>query len=241
MFTGILQGTASVVGLEKTEGLGIVALEFEDEFCTDLQVGASVSVDGVCLTATKILSNRCVSFDVIWQSLYVTTLKNLELGLLVNVERAAKDGAEVGGHYISGHVDFSAEILHISHPHNNHVLRINIPPHWGKYIFSKGYLAINGASLTVSDVSREESWFEIWLIPETLRVTNFCIKKAGHYVNVEVERSTQVLVDTVRSTIEENFNRLLPTLSNTLSITPLLEDILIENLKIPSFRSPDEI
>ena len=79
MFTGILQGTASVVGLEKTEGLGIVALEFEDEFCTDLQVGASVSVDGVCLTATKILSNRCVSFDVIWQSLYVTTLKNLEL------------------------------------------------------------------------------------------------------------------------------------------------------------------
>ena len=134
----------------------------------------------------------------------------------MNVERAAKDGAEIGGHPMSGHVDFQARLLSIRQPENNHVLRIGVPAPWMRYVFAKGYIAINGASLTVAEADRRAGWFEVWLIPETLRMTTFGDKVEGDALNMEIERGTQVVVDTVRDTLEERLGPLLPALEALL-------------------------
>lgn len=216
MFTGIVQGTAKIADIQDREGLRTFTLEFPAGFCEDLAIGASVSVDGVCLTVTRIASPTIAAFDVILQSLNITTLSEYGVGARVNVERAAKDGAEIGGHPLSGHIDFSTSIANIRSSDTNRVLRIAIPEAFRKYIFAKGYIAINGASLTVSEVDRKEGWFEVWLIPETRRVTTFEEKKAGDRVNIEIERSTQVMVDTVREAVQESLGRLEPLLEAML-------------------------
>ena len=145
----------------------------------------------------------------------MTTLGALGVGSRVNVERAAKDGAEIGGHPLSGHVDFRARVAEVRQPENNHVLRLAVPAPWMRYVFAKGYIAVNGASLTVAEAQREPGgagWFEVWLIPETLRMTTFGDKHVGDGVNVEIERSTQVMVDTVRDAVAEKLGPLLPAL-----------------------------
>lgn len=226
MFTGIIQGTAKIAAVEDREGLRTFTLEFPPGFCQDLAIGASVSVDGVCLTVTHIATPTVASFDVILQSLNVTTLSGYGVGTRVNVERAAKDGAEIGGHPLSGHVDFSTTIASIRSSDTNRVLRIAIPEAFRKYVFAKGYIAINGASLTVSEVNRAEGWFEVWLIPETRRMTTFEEKKVGDRLNVEIERSTQVVVDTVRETVQESLGKLQPLLEAVLKERGMtLEDL----------------
>jgi riboflavin synthase len=175
-----------------------------------------VSVDGVCLTVTELVGGDAASFDVMQQSLALTTLDTLKVGSRVNVERAARDGAEIGGHPLSGHVDFQATLASVRRPENNHVMRIAVPAPWMRYVFAKGYIAINGASLTVSDANRAEGWFEVWLIPETLRMTTFGDKAAGDALNIEIERSTQVMVDTVRDAVDERLGALLPALTDLL-------------------------
>ena len=234
MFTGIIQSTASIVAIEEKEGIRVITLDFKNSFCDALAVGASVSVDGVCLTATTIHSPQCVTFDVMLQSLITTTLSDAIVGSVVNVERAAKEGAEVGGHPLSGHIDGCGKIITIATPQNNKVLRIEVAPSSLRYIFSKGYIALDGASLTVSELNRSEHWFEVWLIPETRRVTTFDHKKIGDKVNIEIDRNTQIIVDTVHSTIEEGLSKFLPAFSKQLlesqmidTMTPLL---LPENL-----------
>ena len=150
------------------------------------------------------------------QSLALTTLGRLEPGSRVNVERAARDGAEIGGHPLSGHVDARGTVVDVRRPQNNRVLRIALPAPWMRYVFAKGYIAINGASLTVSDADKAEGWFEVWLIPETLRMTTFGEKAAGASLNIEIERSTQVMVDTVRDAVDEKLGALLPALTELL-------------------------
>jgi len=132
------------------------------------------------------------------------------------VERAARDGAEIGGHPLSGHVDFVAHLESVRQPENNHVMRIAVPARWMRYIFAKGYIAINGASLTVAEADRQANWFEVWLIPETLRMTTFGEKRMGAALNIEIERQTQVFVDTVRDAIDERLGPLLPALEQLL-------------------------
>jgi len=153
---------------------------------------------------------------VMQQTLNLTTLAASRRGGQLNVERAAKDGAEIGGHPLSGHVDFKATIASIRTPENNRVLRIAVPPQWMKYIFAKGYIAINGASLTVAEANKDEHWFEVWLIPETLRMTTFGDKEVGAELNIEIERQTQVIVDTVRAAVEERLGPLMPQLERLL-------------------------
>ena len=208
--TGIIQGVATIEALDDHDAIRALTLRFGPEFCDGLEVGASVSIDGVCLTATDVLSPTLASFDAILQSLKVTTLGDCRVGQAVNVERAARDGAEIGGHPISGHIDFAAAIRSVALLEGNKVVRIGVPADHVQYIFPKGYIAINGASLTVSEVDREEHWFEIWLISETRRVTVFDQKAAGDWVNVEIERNTQVVVDTIRDTVRETLGRLQP-------------------------------
>jgi len=219
MFTGIVQGIASIADLQDRPGLRSFTLAFPPGFDADLAIGASVAVDGVCLTVTSRPAPGLASFDVMQQSLALTTLGALAGGSRINVERAARDGAEIGGHPLSGHVDFQASVAAVRQPENNHVIRVAVPAPWMRYVFAKGYIAVNGASLTVAEAERQRDgsgWFEVWLIPETLRMTCFADKAVGAALNIEIERATQVFVDTVRSAIDERLGPLLPALEALL-------------------------
>ena len=149
------------------------------------------------------------------------------------MERAAKDGAEIGGHPLSGHVDCLGTLLSIRQPENNHVLRIGVPASHMRYVFAKGYIAVNGASLTVAEADRRERWFEVWLIPETLRMTTFGSKRPGDQVHIEIERGTQVLVDTVRDALDERLGPLLPALEALLAQQGKSVDDLGAALRLP--------
>jgi riboflavin synthase len=215
MFTGIVQGIATVRAITDRPGLRSFMLGFPPGFADGLAIGASVSCDGVCLTATALHGSDAADFDVMQQSLNLTSLGALTVGSTLNVERAAKDGAEIGGHPLSGHVDVTGSVAAIRRPENNHVLRIALQAPWMRYVFAKGYIAVNGASLTVAEAERGPGgagWFEVWLIPETLRMTTFGDKAVGATLNIEIERSTQVFVDTVRDALEERLGPLLPAL-----------------------------
>ncbi len=216
MFTGIVQGMAEIASIHDHDAIRTFEIEFPKGFCDSIEIGASVSIDGVCLTVTKIISPTRTSFDVIHQSLKITTLGEYKVGQKVNIERAAKDGAEIGGHALSGHVDFCAEVSNVTVMEGNKVIRFSVPSDFMRYIFPKGYIAVNGTSLTVSDANRAENWFEVWLIPETRRVTVFEEKQVGDKLNIEIERGTQVVVDTVRDTVREALGKLQPVLEALL-------------------------
>jgi riboflavin synthase len=244
MFTGIVQGIATVRALTDKPGLRSFTLAFPPGFASGLAVGASVAVDGTCLTVTALRGqadgpvdgDRAADFDVMQQSLALTTLAGLRQGSAVNVERAAKDGAEIGGHPLSGHIDCMATLAEVRTPDNNRVLRIAVPAPWMRYVFAKGYIAVNGASLTVAEAQRERDgsgWFEVWLIPETLRMTTFGDKAAGDALNLEIERGTQVFVDTVRDAIDERLGPLLPLLEGLLRERGLSLDELARPAVLP--------
>jgi len=216
MFTGIVQGVAQLASIFDEEGVRTFVVKFSRGFTAGLKIGSSVSVDGVCLTVTRYASDCEVEFDVMHQSLLVTTLRDCLIGQAVNVERAAKEGAEIGGHPLSGHIDFAAEIQNVATFGNNKVLRIALPEQFAPYVFSKGYIALNGASLTVSDCDKVAGWFEVWLIPETRRATVLDAKVSGDWLNVEIERVTQVVVDTVRASVRESMGELRPLLESLL-------------------------
>ena len=227
MFTGIVQATAGIAAITDRAGLRTFIIDFPEGFCEDLAIGASVSTDGVCLTVAEILSPTQAVFDVMQQSLNITTLGRLREGDRVNVERAAKDGAEIGGHPLSGHIDFTGTLVQRREFDNNLVWRVAVPEPFRRYVFAKGYIAIHGASLTVAEVDRAEGWFEVWLIPETRRATVFESKQVGDALNIEIERSTQVVVDTVRETVQESLGRLQPVLEALLKEKGLsLEDFV---------------
>jgi riboflavin synthase len=225
MFTGIVQGTARVEAVDDRAGLRRLRLALPAGFGVGLALGASVAVDGVCLTAAALHGDDAAApsaadFDVMQQTLALTTLGACGVGDAVNVERAAKADAEVGGHPLSGHVDVRGTLAEVRTPENNRVLRIALPAPWMRYVFAKGYVAVDGASLTVAEARRGpdgSGWFEVWLIPETLRLTTFGGKGPGDAFNIEIERATQVVVDTVRDALDERLGTLLPALRSLLS------------------------
>jgi riboflavin synthase len=205
MFTGIVQGVADVATLTERPGLRSLVLRCPPGFTTGLQVGASVAVDGCCLTVTEVAGDQA-HFDVMQQTLGLTTLGALREGSALNVERSFVAGSEVGGHILSGHVDTMATLAQLRAPENNRVLRFALPAPWMRYVFAKGFIAVNGASLTVAECAREadgSGWFEVWLIPETLRMTTFSRKAVGDAVHIEIDRQTQVIVDTVERVLAE--------------------------------------
>ncbi|WP_374676047.1 riboflavin synthase subunit alpha [Ideonella sp.] len=233
MFTGIVQGLARVEALTDLPGLRRITLRFPAGFDDGLAIGASVACDGCCLTVTERPQPDVAAFDVMQQTLSLTTLGEWQPGSAVNVERAARDGAEIGGHPLSGHIDVTGTLLDIRRPENNHVLRIGLPPRWMRYVFAKGYIAINGASLTVAEADRVAGWFEVWLIPETLRMTTFAGKRPGDRLNIEIERSTQVFVDTVRDALDERLGPLMPALEALLRQQGLSTDELTRPVPLP--------
>lgn len=240
MFTGIVQGVARVAQIEDRTGLRSFTLQLPTGFDEGLALGASVAVDGVCLTVTARPAPGQACFDVMQQSLALTTLGRLATGSEINVERAARDGAEIGGHPLSGHVDFMATVVQVRRPENNRVLRLGVPAPWMRYVFAKGYIAVNGASLTVAEASRERDgsgWFEVWLIPETLRMTTFAAKAEGDAVHIEIERSTQVFVDTVRDAVSERLGPLAEAVEALLAERGLgLDELTRPPARLPPAR-----
>ncbi|MCB9615838.1 MAG: riboflavin synthase subunit alpha [Sandaracinus sp.] len=197
MFTGITRGTFSVVQVEREPALLRFAVDL-GEYAAGLELGASVSIDGVCQTVVA-LEGGVVRFDAIQETLDKTTLDALEVGRLVSVERSAKVGDEIGGHDVSGHVTGTGTIAERRDAGHDVSLTIEVPRAWTKYILPKGFVAIDGSSLTVGEVSEDGDVgrFTLYLIPETLRLTNLGEKQVGARVNVELDPRTVAIVATV--------------------------------------------
>jgi riboflavin synthase len=212
MYTGIVQEQLAVTSVAKKEGLTTFTVDFPDHLMEGLETGASVAVNGVCFTVTSIdcnldgnTDNNIISFDAIRETLDLSNIKYLEPGTMVNIERSAKQDAEVGGHILSGHVVDTATVSEIIASENNCRITFRGNQSWLKYVFEKGFLAVNGASLTVAALNRGDESFSINLIPETLKRTNFSLLTEGDEVNIEIESQTQVIVDTVERVMAERY------------------------------------
>ena len=205
VFSGIVHSTGTITQASKNKDSLTLEVESSSDFVADLQIGASVCVDGVCLTVTSV-TDTLMSFDLIIETLRSTTFDKVKISEQVNLERSIKFGDEIGGHILSGHVSDTVSIDKISNTDENYVLTFKTSSDIVKYIFPKGYVAINGVSLTVGDVSREDNLFNVYLIPETLRRTNLSNKLVGDLVNVEIESQTRNTVDTITQITKENIN-----------------------------------
>lgn len=205
VFTGIVQGTAEVVDVASKDKFSQVLIKFPSGKVDGVKLGASVAINGTCLTVTEI-NKDTLSFDIMMETLRATNLGELGTGSVVNFERAARIGDEIGGHNVSGHVHTTATISNIEQTENNRRVTFTVTdPKWMKYIFPKGYIAIDGTSLTIGEVW--DNNFTVYLIPETLRVTVFGIKTTGDSVNLEIETQTQAIVDTVERVIGQYMGR----------------------------------
>jgi len=193
MYTGIVAGTASVVKVEESPGIRTISVNLEG-YIQNLEIGASVALDGVCMTVVSIEGDE-VRFDAIEETLRRTTLSDLEGGDFVNVERSLRLGDELGGHILSGHVLAKAEILARVETGRGLDLVIENHSECRPFILEKGFIAIDGMSLTIGSVSEES--FNIHLIPETLRVSTIGEKEVGDMVNIEVDSRTQALIETL--------------------------------------------
>jgi riboflavin synthase len=183
MFCGIVETTSVVKSLTKKQNLYVLAVARPKIF-DDVRIGDSIATDGVCLTVTS-LKDGCFSFDLMKETLNATSLKHLVAGKKVNLERAMRAEARVGGHFVTGHVDAVGKITDIRTLPNYVEYRISIPKSLMRYIVPKGSVAIDGISLTVGEVRK--GWFAVYFIPHTLEVTTIGKKKAGDEVNIETD------------------------------------------------------
>ena len=193
MYTGIVAGTAPILRIEERDGVRSFTVDLTG-FDNDLEIGASVALDGVCMTVVGIDSGQ-IGFDAIEETLGRTTLAERSTGDALNVERSLRMGDELGGHLLSGHVMCTAKILERTKVGEGVNLRISMPDGARPYILEKGYVAVDGMSLTVGRV--DESGFNLHIIPETLKVTTIGKKEIGESVNIEVDSQTQAIVDTL--------------------------------------------
>lgn len=194
MFTGIVQGMAEIRSFIMDQGIARLTVDLGQVRTEQLIPGASVAVNGVCLTVVRCVDGL-VWFDVIDETLRMTNLGSLQPGHWVNIERAARFGDEIGGHVLSGHVHGLAEVVDVHHAEGNMRVRWRVPERCAKYVFPKGYVALNGCSLTVGTV--EDGLCAVHLIPETRRLTTFGTLSVGAQLNLEVDSQTQAIVDTV--------------------------------------------
>jgi riboflavin synthase len=200
MFTGIVQGVYPVRQVVRRPSALSYCVELPEALRRDLKLGASVAVDGCCQTVAGI-DGSLVRFDANDETLRVTTLGSLADGTGVHVERSARQGDENGGHVLSGHVDATAEVAAVEPSPDNLALLVRVPEGLGRYVFNKGFIALQGASLTVNGWDEAALTFRVNLIPETLRLTTFGSKRPGDRVNLEIDRQTQVIVDTVERAV----------------------------------------
>jgi riboflavin synthase len=202
MFTGIVQGKSEVTAIEKRDALSSITFRFPPDALSGLQRGASIAINGCCLTVTTFDTALSVArFDVMKESLNVTNLGELAVGSITNFERAAKIGDEIGGHMMSGHISSTVKLLGRNETETNCELIFECPNKLQRYVLPKGYIGINGCSLTIGAEVTER--FSVHLIPETLEVTTFGQLQEGTSVNIEIDPSTQAIIDTVERYMTE--------------------------------------
>jgi riboflavin synthase len=198
MFTGIVQGVGKVI--TKTSHNTVTSMTIKLPNVNNLAIGASVSINGVCLTVVSIDSN-IVHFDIIDETLERTNLGDISVGDYVNIERSLKFGDEVGGHVLSGHIFDTGIINSKAKKGDQMTLSILAPPSIQKYLTEKGYIAIDGISLTVGEI--KDGCFDLHIIPETMRLTILDSKEVGDIVNIEIDSNTQLIVETIERLLEE--------------------------------------
>ena len=195
MFTGIVAASCEIVSTDQGEEVRSIVVDLSG-YDDDLEIGASVAIDGVCMTVVSSIDGH-VRFEAIPETLERTTIGLLKQGSQVNIERSLRMGDELGGHILSGHVMTTARILKRTQKGEGIDLLIEHQVETKPYILEKGYVAIDGMSLTVGEV--EGVGFNLHIIPETLRITTIGAKAEGDLVNIEVDSRTQAVVDTIRS------------------------------------------
>ena len=203
MFTGIVQGMAEIESCQPQGRNRRLRVRFPQGVMHDQQLGASVAINGVCLTVAE-MDAESLTFDVIDTTLQLTNIGLLEEGSIVNFERAAKMGDEVGGHVMSGHIMTTVTISKIEQIDESFHIRFTVANdaiNARRYLFDKGYVGLNGASLTISAIG--DDWIEVSLIPETLRLTTFGLLEVGAQVNLEIDAHTQATVDTVERVLKQ--------------------------------------
>ena len=206
MFTGIVQGMAQIIESQAAGSNKRLVIQFPKGSMQGQQLGASVAINGVCLTVVAV-RNDVVSFDVIDTTLALTNLGELKIDAAVNFERAAKIGDEIGGHIMSGHILCCVVVADIRTQDDSYRIRFSAKKSSSvdvaamSYLFNKGYVGLNGSSLTICDIG--DDWIEVSLIPETLRLTTFGLLQIGDKVNLEIDSHTQATVDTVERILQK--------------------------------------
>ena len=182
MFTGLVESLGKVVSLEIRGEQAWLTLSIP--FTAELELGDSVAVNGCCLTVAELGENG-VRFDVLAQTLRVTSLGKLKVGSIVNLERALRVGDRLGGHFVQGHVDTVGEILSLTENGQDHVLEVSLPDEIERLCVAKGSIAIDGISLTIAELKNHSAVF--WITPHTFAHTNLCSVKVGDAVNLEAD------------------------------------------------------
>ena len=199
MFSGIVQEAGKVIGFVKEKDIYNLSIECSSEFISDLKKGASISVDGVCLTV-KDENPEILRFDLVEETIKRTNFQNIKTGDNVNLERSLKVGDEIGGHPVSGHIHGISKVISIDKRDQSWDIKFSVEPFMHDYMLHKGYVAINGCSLTVGEVSNES--FMIHLIPETLSITNLFQLEQDSVVNIELDQNTIIIADTVKKYLD---------------------------------------
>ena len=200
MFTGIVSGKGHVQKIIKSKDYLSLIIKAPKGFSKNLTKGASVSVNGVCLTVKKGKTD-ILEFDVIEETLQKSNLKDISKSSKVNLERSMTAKTEIGGHLVSGHIHGTGKVLKVINRQATKDLQIKIPTSLREYFFYKGYVALNGCSLTIGKVLKTS--FYIHLIPETVSVTTFKDIKKGDLINIEIEQATINTVETVKRVMSE--------------------------------------
>jgi riboflavin synthase len=187
MFTGIVEEAGTIERIKPT-GKSIELTVRANVCGRGLKIGASVAVNGCCLTAVKISARgkaKLIQFDLLQESWRRTNFQFARLGSLVNLERSLRANGDLGGHFVTGHVDGLGKIIRWERAGKDHVLDITAPAEVMKYLVFKGSVAVDGISLTVASVAKKD--FRIWIIPHTFDVTVLRERKVGDAVNLEAD------------------------------------------------------
>ena len=185
MFTGLIAELGSITSIEKSETSAVFTINAPG-LSSEITVGDSVAINGVCLTATSI-SGTTFNADVMVQTLSLTSLSQIIVGSPVNLELAAQLNARMGGHMVQGHVDGLATVVALTPGDKWAKFDIAVPGHLSKYIVNQGSICLDGISLTVGEIDDASNLLTVWLIPETLEKTNLSTSRPGDLINVEVD------------------------------------------------------
>ena len=201
MYTGIVQGLCDVASVADEPGLRRIRIHIGD-LAEGLELGASVAINGVCLTATEVEAGSAC-FDVIRETLENTNLGTLATGSRVNVERSFRVGDEIGGHILSGHVVGTAAVDAIEEGENERNLWFRVEADWLRFLHHKGFAALDGASLTIAAVDPSTQRIKVSLIPETIARTTLGTVAQGGRINLEIDPQTRAIVETVERVLAE--------------------------------------